>query len=274
MRRSFFIILIVLLTCESGARAERQRLGDLPEKDPNSKNNKTKENDLTPEEKQRMMSGVIDTFYQKGKQAMADGRLEQAEAFFDRVLILQPNHAGARRNLRRIFQIIDEQSPVKKAKDRKVSELGNLEAELKQLIAKENWDKAGRTARRILAIDAKNTLAQTSLEKINQVMFSRALEKARQKEKAEDWESAIDAYQLALGYKMDPAIRNKIAALREKIRARNDKASEDFYLKALLASQEGNVATALELCQKALELNPKNVQAQRMMDRLKSKAGS
>lgn len=47
--------------------------------------------------------------------------------------------------------------------------------------------------------------------------------------------------------------------------------SDELYLQALAESQQGNTSTAYKLCIEALKLDPQNLQAERMSERLRSR---
>jgi cytochrome c-type biogenesis protein CcmH/NrfG len=84
----------------------------------------------------------------------------------------------------------------------------------------------------------------------------------------------VDAYRVAVNYNRDPILSDKIDQLLEKISEVKDRKSDDLYLQALDASQNGLADKAIELCKEALRLNPDNIQAQRMLERLQSRIPS
>lgn len=63
-----------------------------------------------------------------------------------------------------------------------------------------------------------------------------------------------------------PVVKDE-STLREEARQRRRR-SDEVYLQALRLSQKGDEGGARHLCQEALALDPDNIQAQRMLERL------
>jgi len=230
---------------------------------------------LTPEQRKALEMGVVDHLYKKGLDALAAGQFEQAEGYFDRVLTLEPRHRGAQKGIDRVMKEYEKREPSsppkKKAKDPQAILLEKLTAQLDQNMREENWEAANGSARKILAVDPQNRAALRKKPVIMRNLYNRAVERGAARANSGDDQAAIDAYQLALSYKPDAALKEKIAELREKLADSNKAKSEELYLEALKASQANQMDHALDLCKKSLALNPKNLQAQRMLERLQSR---
>ncbi len=250
---------------------EKYHLGaeeSLPPEKPRKK--KPPSEEMTPEERKALVDEVAEDFYNKGVKAMNEGRYNQAEAFFDRALILDPHHQGARDGTERLMKMMEgpeaESDPDKT--DSKAALVKRMGTELDQRIKEGDWEEANTVATKILAIDPENARAKGKRAGINQQFYLKAKGRAEERERAGDWDAALDAYKVAAGYRPTPAVRDKINSLREKIAERNKKKSGELYLQALKANQEGKGKSALQLCKQALELDPQNLQARRMLDRL------
>jgi tetratricopeptide (TPR) repeat protein len=269
-----FVMAALALLSVSNVHAERRKLGDLPEE---VKKNPQQELqiidadvDVSTAAEKPLEDNVAEEFYQKGLKALNEGRLEQAEGFFDRVLVIKPNHKGAQEGIAYIMQTLEDPKPpappVKT--DPKIELLQKLQAKLEDQIAKENWEEAHAVAAKMLAIDPNHAAAKSKLTLIKQKLHDAAVERAQEQEAQGDYAGAIDAYRNAQSYRTDPMIPEIITGLRKKIAEQKEKKSEALYLEALQKSQDGKTDEAIALCKQALAANPDNFQAQRMLDRL------
>lgn len=220
--------------------AEKMRLGDVS--DPSEKKGRkgAAGEPSTVEERRELMSQVVDDFYRKGVTALSSGQWEIAEDYFDRVLTLDPQHKGARFGLTKVLERYQAEearhAPARKEGPPKSTPTGQVSKE-------------------------------ANLERL----FDRAVERGKKRETAGDLQGAFDAYQVALSYRADATLKEKAESLRGRLEEKNRKNSDELYLEALRANQQGDVIQAFSLCKRALDLNPKNIQAQRMLERLESK---
>jgi tetratricopeptide (TPR) repeat protein len=222
-----------------------------------------------------LLEDVAEEFYEKGDLAFKEGRLQEARDLLERALTLQPGHLEAKARLASVIRALEppEPEPVPTPqKNSKEALLKKLSAELDDAMKNKNWEKSDRVVKNILAVDPNNDRAKTKLKSIHHQLAIKAADRAVAREKAGDFQGAVDAYRVAINYFKDQAYIEKIEELTEKINEVNEKKSEELYLQALDASQNGNNGKAINLCQDALQLNPDNIQAERMLDRLQSKA--
>jgi tetratricopeptide (TPR) repeat protein len=276
--KSIFVGLCVFVLFAGAACAERMKLGDLPQ---DTGKTTPKEQEFpgldteaqpgtAPAAEKPLEDNVAEEFYQKGMKALNEGRMEQAEAFFDRVLVIKPNHKGAQEGIAYIMQTLEDpkpSTPIAKP-DPKIQLLEKLQRDLDTEIKKDNWDEANAVAAKMLAIDPNHAAAKTKLGLIKQKLHDAAVDRAKERESQGDYAGAIDAYRSAQSFRNDPLIPEIINGLRRKMAENKGKESEAFYLQALQKSQEGKIDEAIALCKQALAKNPDNFQAQRMLDRL------
>ena len=260
----WLIVLIVLLTVPPSLWAQKYKLGEPDSGD----------RPITEEEKV-LVENVVEEFYQKGKIALKAGKLEQAETYFDRVLILNPNHRDAQEGINLIMRLYEEPEPQNKEivskKDPKKTLVTKLLNQLNQAFKKNKFEEAETLAKKIIAIDPTNAVAKKRLGEVHRKMYVKMMVSGARHEKSNQLQRAIDAYQNALSYKNDSSLKQKIKTLRKQLVLKRRKRSDELYIEALSASQSGNYRKALGLCQKALSLNPKNLQAKRMAERLESR---
>lgn len=254
--------------------AERKKLGDLPS---DSKKIMPKEElviaapgEPEPPTEPLLEDNVAEEFYQKGLKALNDGELEQAETFFDRVLVIKPNHKGAQEGIAYIMQTLEDPQPPKvaPAPNPKLVLLEKLNKQLDAEISKGNWEEAHTVSSKMLAVDPDHTSAKPKFIRVKRKLHDAAIERAREREAKEDYTGAIDAYRTAQTYWNDPVIPENVIRLRKKMAQEKLKKSETLYVEALQKSQEGKIEEAVQLCKQSLTMNPDNMQAQRMLDRL------
>lgn len=257
--------MVFLVGMGAPLRAERIKLKDLPhEEDPKEK----KEKGAEP-----LVENVAEEFYQKGLNALKEDRLDQAEAYFDRALILQPKHRGAREGIELIMKILETPAApqVVSTPDPKIQLMESLQKNLDAQMKDNNWEEAHETAEKIHAIAPDNRDLKRKTALIRKKLAAQAFERAKEREQKYDYSGAIDAYRVAATYANDPAIQEKIKLLKTNIAAQKQQQAEDLYVQALSANQQGKTEEAVELCKKALALVPEHFSAQRMLDRLQSK---
>lgn len=281
--KSVLMLIGLGLSISATAVAERKKLGDLPVE--GKKQLKPNEANMDPVAEpievvpatavektieKPLEDDVAEEFYQKGLKALDEGRLEQAEALFDRALIIKPSHKGAQEGIAYIMQTLEDPKPPAPAvkPDAKAQLLQKLQGKLEDEVAKGNWDEASAVAAKLLAIDPNHAGAKSKMTLIKQKLHDAAVQRAKEQEAQGDYAGAIDAYRSAQTYRNDPLIPELVTGLRKKMAEEKTKKSEAFYLEALQKSQEGKTDEAIALCKQALALNPDNFQVQRMLDRL------
>ena|SRR5258708_5392925 len=199
--------------------AEKIHLGDLPEKPVKIDERKSKnEPELTPEKRKVLVGDISDEYYKKGTIAMDDGNLEQARADFERVLLLNPRHQGAKESL----------------------------DEIALILKKKSFEKRSETS---LPAPVRNSAAKPNAGAVKNRSHERAPVMAHRKEEQAAAADSNEAYR-------EPDLI---------------KQSDEYYRQALLRSQNGDNSKARMFCEKALEVNPKNLRAQRMLERLQAR---
>ncbi len=178
------------------AAEQKYRLSDIPtpeEKARMEKNERVQEESATGSEAE-VAHEMANEFYQLGLKALNEGNLEQAEGYFDRALILKPNHKEAKDSIEYIMQTYEQPKE-------------------KTVLPKPSTPDPERSEPRPKTIPVLKERTEEDLKK-----------------------------------------------------------SDLLYLEALSANQTGNTEDALKLCKRALVLNPNNLQAKRMLQRLVPKS--
>jgi len=248
--------------------ATRQSIGGAFEKDYKTEKKPVRK-DFTPEDRKRLMAEVSRGFYEDGLKARKAGRLSEALALFERALSLDPGLKAAKTQIADIKRLTRapkvQKSPSRDSSARLVSQLFR-EGELQAKNGK--WSDARLTFNKILSVDPDNGRAKSKLAMAEARLFDHHKRRGEERERAGDAEGALDAYQDALAYGDDPAVEARLVKLKARVAEANRKRSDEIYADALSASQQGHNDKALTLCRRALRIDPSNIQAQRMLERL------
>jgi tetratricopeptide (TPR) repeat protein len=110
MKTDFRTILLLAFAVPAFANEPKLKLGDLP--DPQDKQRSMDEDPHPKEVMEEKFQGdlhknIAEVFYMKGRQALEAGNLDIAEGYFDRALILVPDHEGARKSLAEVLKSYD-----------------------------------------------------------------------------------------------------------------------------------------------------------------------
>lgn len=276
MTRAHFIALaaLALFNPVTLPAAPRQNMGSAFEKSrkPDKKASPAP-GEWTPEDRKRLMGEVSGGFYADAMKAKSAGRLNEALTLFQRALILDPANDAARAQIADLKQRLEagskpQKAPVKDSAARLMAKLWN---DADAAARADNWDEAQANYRKILAIDPGNKRAKTRLDAANARLFEKLKARGEEREKAGDSEGALDAYQLALIHGEDEAVSDRLEKLKSRLAESNRRKSDDIYVQALGASQQGNNDKARVLCKQALAIDRSNIQAQRMLERLETR---
>ena len=226
----------------------------------------------SPEDRKRLMDEVTAGFYADGIKAKKAGKLDEALPLFERVVLLDPKNEAAKgqvADIKKRLAAAKKSQPSAKTATSKL--LTKLWSEADAATKAKNWEVAQLALKKILAIEPANKRARARLDTAEQNLFARLKARGEDREKSGNTAGAIEAYKLALSHGKDPVLAAKVERLRAQLGETNRKKSDDLYIEALGASQQGNSDKALTLCRQALRLNPTNLQAQRMLERLESR---
>lgn len=189
MRWRWAGLLSLLFVGFSEAAEPKYKLGDIPDTAPTRRD---EDEDPRPEEimEQKFQAdlhkNIAEYFFMKGKQAMTSGNKEQAEAYFDRVLILVPNHEGARAELQAIVKSYDapkgpaaplapepseppQSEPIKKMRENPAinkEKSNKLYIEALAATQEDHREQAIKLCQQALALDPSNQQAERMLKRL------------------------------------------------------------------------------------------------------------
>lgn len=211
---------------------------------------------------------LTEKFYDMAIQAFAVQDFAQAGELAEKVLTLNPDHAEARELKERVDQVLKEAQDFAEQQQR-TEIIAPLAQSARELFDQKRYEDALAKFNEILAIDTNDAeairLRDLSKELIAKDAYNGALRAARDG----DLKGAVALAQKAIKYKPDyPEARELLRTVAEKNRVGDEAKSKEIYKDSLDAFLAGDPQKAYDLAVKALELDPKNVEAQRMRDRL------
>lgn len=211
---------------------------------------------------------LTEKFYDMAIQAFSVNDFAQAGELADKVLSLNPDHAEARELKGQVEQVLKEALEFTERQER-LAKIAPLAQTGRELFDQKKYEEALAKFDEILAIDTNDAeslrLRDLSKELVAKDAYNAGLRAARDG----DLKGAAVYAQRALRFKPDyPEARELLKTVGEKKAVVDEVKSKEFYKDSLDAFLAGDPQKAYELAVKALELDPNNVEAQRMRDRL------
>src|SRR5258706_12280942 len=122
---------------------QKYKLGDVPNSSEKKANEqKALDNEGEQEENARLVQEVAEEFYQKGLNALTEGNFEQAEGYFDRVLILKPNHKGTRDGIEIVMKKLEERPASDEPNDCKKGMVEKMNNALEEIIRSHSLEES------------------------------------------------------------------------------------------------------------------------------------
>jgi tetratricopeptide (TPR) repeat protein len=220
---------------------------------------------------QDRFSNLVQAFYQDGMNAFAQGNYSLAREQFTRTLAVDPNHAEAREQLVRTERLLEQEEKREKIKETRQA-VESLYSEALTAFERKEYALALDKFQQILNVDPENGEAKRYRAICRDVLARKAFDDGNRAAQDGDWSKAYSLYRQALQHKpgwteAEEALQKVQANLGEK---RKDE-SQVLYKQGLEAFLAGNDEKALEFGQQALEKDPENKEAQRLVERITQK---
>jgi tetratricopeptide (TPR) repeat protein len=211
---------------------------------------------------------LTERFYDMALQAFASQDFVQAGELLDRVLKLNPDHLEARDLLSKVDQVRQQAEDFAEQKLRQ-DKIVPLVQSGQAFFQQKKYEEAILKFNEVLAIDTTDAdalrLRDLSKELAAKDAYNEALRAARDG----DLQTSAVLAQKALRYKPDYSeARELLKTVGQKRAIVDEVKSKELYKNSLDAFLAGDPQRAFELAVKALDLDPHNVEAQRMRDRL------
>ncbi|MBK8869660.1 MAG: PorV/PorQ family protein [Elusimicrobia bacterium] len=211
---------------------------------------------------------LTDKFYDMAVQAFATGDYAQAGELAEKVLKLNPDYTDARDLKGRVDTVLKEVQVFEEEK-----RLAELKAPLTQsgreLFEQKRYEESLAKFDEILAMDTADAQALRMRDQAKEMVAKEAYNAGLRAARGGDMAGALALTKKALRYKPDFAEAKELLKSLEVTKGADDEEkSKEYYKESLDKFLAGDPQKAYELAVKALELNPNNVEAQRMRDRL------
>ncbi len=211
---------------------------------------------------------LTDKFYDMAVQAFATGDYAQAGELAEKVLKLNPDYTDARDLKGRVDTVLKEVQVFEEEK-----RLAELKAPLTQsgreLFEQKRYEESLAKFDEILAMDTADAQALRMRDQAKEMVAKEAYNAGLRAARGGDMAGALALTKKALRYKPDFAEAKELLKSLEVTKGADDEEkSKAYYKESLDKFLAGDPQKAYELAVKALELNPNNVEAQRMRDRL------
>ncbi len=211
---------------------------------------------------------LIQNFYDTAMRAFSAGDYPQAKEFFEKVLVVQPDHAEAQEQMERVKRLMDEaqKAAEKRARMEMVRPIYQSGTAAFQ---KKDYEAALEKFEQILQIDPENTEAKR-YEIISRDILTREAFEAGQKAVQESrWSQANEQFRRALKFRPDfKEAQEALGKVRSQMGEQRKVESQKMYKDGLEAFLSGDQQKAQGLWQKALDIDPDNLEAKRGLERI------
>jgi tetratricopeptide (TPR) repeat protein len=210
----------------------------------------------------------VQSFYRNGMIALAGRNYEKAKEEFEKVLVIDPNHAEAKEQLVKVVTILEKKEKAAAEEAQKQS-ISKTYQEALKAYQNDHLEEAIPLFNAILALQPNHQDAQRYRNLARETLFKRYLDKGKELASRGDWETAVRNLRTASEY--NPGTR-EVKTLLEDVQRRwefqKKVQSQNLYKQGLEAFLSGDKNKAKELWQKALTLDPDNEEAKRGLSRI------
>ena len=210
----------------------------------------------------------VESFYRNGMVAFAAEDYDKAKEEFEKVLVIQPDHAEARAQLARCLEILDKKQK-QVAAEAKKDQVSRDFKEALDAYKDGNLDKAVSLFREVLRLDPRNGEAQRYLDSANDTLFKRFVDKGKEYAGKGEWENAIKNLRSALDINPNSKdVKSLLGDVERRWDLQKKVLSENLYKEGLEAFLSGDQKKAKLTWQRAVELDPDNQEARRGLSRI------
>lgn len=211
---------------------------------------------------------LIQTFYENGMRDFAAAKYSNAKENFRKVLVLDPEHTEAKaqlvlteKHLAKIKEAADEKARLDQIRPIFKDGLNAFEGK-KYVTAVEKF----RTVLKIYP-DHKESIRYINLS--NKLLAKRHYEKGSQLAQEGNWSEAGTEFRNALKYNPRYTDAKKaLTKVKGQMSKQNKSDSQGYYKQGLEAFLSGDKGKAKKLWEKAVELDPENLEAKRGLERV------
>ncbi len=211
---------------------------------------------------------IVNGFYETGMRYFAAGDYGKAIEYFEKVLVVETDHAEARAQLSRAEILLSQQKEA--ANKRAVVEaVRPLYKVALGLFKQKQYEEALRKFNEILALDLQNSEAKRYRLLCRELVAKEYYEKGNKAARNGKMEEAFKWLTKSIEYdpNYQPA-RKQLDIVNRNRRTRYKEESQKYYKLGLEAFLSGDPDKALDFWKKSLELDPDNMEAKRGVERI------
>lgn len=217
---------------------------------------------------------IIQNFYETAMRYFAAGDYKQAKDYFEKVLVVDPNHAEAREQMTRTEKLLSQVERVAEDRARMESIRPIYNAAL-SAFEKKDYEEALRKFDEMLRVDPENNEAQRYRLLCRDLLAKQAYDEGNRAAQAGDWPAAGGQYSRALKFKPDyRQAQEALNKVKSQMGEQRKGESQRLYKQGLEAFLSGDQSKAMLLWQKAVDLDPENLEAKRGLERVTQKRGT
>jgi tetratricopeptide (TPR) repeat protein len=216
---------------------------------------------------------IVDSFYTTAMGAFAAGDYKQAKEYFEKVLVVDPNHMEAREQLARTEVLMGEAAKAAEERER-MEAIRPLYHVALSLFEEKRYEEAMRKFEEILSVDAGNNEAKRYRLLCRDLLAKDAFESANAAVRAGDLRKSREHFERALKFKPDyPEAQSALDKVKSRLGEQKKDESQTFYKQGLEAFLAGDQEKAMEFWKKAIDVDPENLEAKRGLERIMQKRG-
>jgi tetratricopeptide (TPR) repeat protein len=216
----------------------------------------------------------VANFYETAMRYFAAGDYKQAKQYFEKVLVVDPNHLEAREQLTRTEKLLNDAKRAEEERAR-MEVLRPVYNAALTAFQRKNYGEALAKFEEMLQLDPENTEVKRYRILCQELLAKEAYDAANKAAQEGNWSVAGDQYKLALRYKPDhKGAQAALEKVRNQIGEQKRAESQRFYKEGLEAFLSGDQDKAAQLWQKAIDIDPDNLEAKRGLERVTSRRGS
>lgn len=221
---------------------------------------------------QERYQSVAQGFFQDGMEAFAYNDYRKAVEFFQKVLIVDPNHLEAADMMQKTRQLLREKQ--------QEAEIATIQGTIQSLMAegksaydRKDYEAAMKIFTRVLKMDVENSEAAKYRNLSQTLVAQRYYEAGVSAARKGAWATAKDWLDKTLEVKPDyPDAREALAKVLSHVNEENKVKGQQKYREALEYFLNGNLEKAAEMCRDILLIDPDMVEAKRMLERIQLKS--
>lgn len=219
---------------------------------------------------QERFQSIVNTFYETAMRFFAAGDYRQAKENFEKVLVVNPNHVEAREQLARTEKLLKEAQ--KAASDRaRMESIRPIYTDALDKFGKKDYKTALQRFEDVLQIDAENAEARRYRLLCRDLLAKQAFGEGNEAARVGDWFKSSDCFRRALQYKPNyPEAQAALDKVKANLGEQQKGESQKLYKQGLEAFLSGDQEKARDLWQRAVDLDPQNMEAKRGLERITS----